>query len=295
VFAAGPTARPALTFFELLLGAADAALARLVLLRIFDPTDELVACDGRDVHPRGERWRIPDEGLAEIGGELVDDASGDALCGHGREVSSEGIMLAIHVPCLGCGAPVPVRLGQMRIDCTHCGSHRKLPADVDARLRAHHHRVEAALELAELRQKRLGEGQQIMLGCPIVLVLLGTLGAGLYNALKGELVAAGAVLGVGVVVFTILVIKMYGARKPAERKRVGAHEVKCSSCGAGVPLCAGDVLLECPFCQVELHLSDAAFDESVVLAEEELAKVNRRWREVFGTDEGALGPFGHMD
>lgn len=151
------------------------------------------------------------------------------------------------------------------------------------------------MELAEIRRKRLGESRQILVGCPVVLLLFGALGAGLYNALHGEIVAAAVVLGLGVLGFAILVVKMYGARGPAENNRVGAHEVKCSSCGAGVPLCAGDVLLECPFCRASLHLSDAAFDESVVAAEDELAKVNRAWKKIFGADEGPLGPFGHMD
>jgi len=202
--------------------------------------------------------------------------------------------LAIHVPCLSCGAPVPLRLGEAKIDCTHCGSQRKLPKDVDARLRAHHHRVEAALELAEIRQKRLGESRQIMLGCPVVLLLLGALGVGAYNVLQKEIVTGVVVIGADLLVFTFLVIRMYRTRAPEERKRVGAREVKCTACGAGVPLCAGDVLLECPFCQVELHLSDAAFDDSVSAAEDELAKVNRRWKKIFGTDEGALGPFGNV-
>ncbi len=196
---------------------------------------------------------------------------------------------------MDCGAPLPLRLGQVKIDCAHCGAKRSLPEDVDARLRAHHHRVEAALSLAEIREKRMGESRQVLLGCPIILLLLGALGVGAYNVLQKRIEIGVAVVAAALVVFTILIVRLYRPRPPEERKAFQAHEVKCTSCGAGVPLCAGDVLLECPFCQVELHLSDAAFDDSVNVAEDELAKVNRRWRRIFGTDEGALGPFGHLD
>jgi hypothetical protein len=77
--ASRPTARPAHSFFELLLGSANAALASLRLLRILDPTDELVAGERRDVDPGIERRAIGEERRAQILRKLVNDATRDAL------------------------------------------------------------------------------------------------------------------------------------------------------------------------------------------------------------------------
>ena len=71
VFAARPTARPALAFLELLLGPANATLSGFVLLGIFDPADELVPSQGRDVLPGLEcRW-VGDQRLAQVSWKLV--------------------------------------------------------------------------------------------------------------------------------------------------------------------------------------------------------------------------------
>lgn len=69
--AAGPTARSSHSFFELLERAANATLASFLLLGIFDPTDELVACERRDVFPSSERRRGRRQRRAQICRELV--------------------------------------------------------------------------------------------------------------------------------------------------------------------------------------------------------------------------------
>jgi hypothetical protein len=79
VLAARPAARAAHAFLELFAGAADAALAGGLLLGVFDPADELVAGQRGDVKPRGERVVAAAEALAQVGGELVDDATGQLL------------------------------------------------------------------------------------------------------------------------------------------------------------------------------------------------------------------------
>ena len=76
VFASGPAARPALPLLEFFLGPANASLSRRRLLRVFYPTDELVAGEGRDVIPRVECGPVPNERGAEVGGELVHHTTG---------------------------------------------------------------------------------------------------------------------------------------------------------------------------------------------------------------------------
>jgi hypothetical protein len=68
VAATRPAARPALTFLQLLLGPANAALSSLLLLGIFDPADELVAGQGRNVLPGSECRRVGNQRLAEVYG-----------------------------------------------------------------------------------------------------------------------------------------------------------------------------------------------------------------------------------
>src|SRR5689334_15777542 len=82
--AARPTARPTLTFFELLLRPPDAAFSRLFLLRILDPADELVAGERCDVEPSLERGRVREKRGAQILRKLVDDSARDASLGHAR-------------------------------------------------------------------------------------------------------------------------------------------------------------------------------------------------------------------
>ena len=92
VLAAGPAAGPALAFFQLLPGAANAALAGLLLLGVLDPADELVAGEGRDVLPGIEDRGVGDQRLPQVGGQLVDDATGDLRAAHGTSVPARSRM-----------------------------------------------------------------------------------------------------------------------------------------------------------------------------------------------------------
>src|SRR5690349_7129020 len=80
---AGPAAWPAHAVFELLLGPADATVPRLLLLRILDPTDELVAGERSDVLPRVERRGIGNQCAPQVTRELVHDATGHTDARHG--------------------------------------------------------------------------------------------------------------------------------------------------------------------------------------------------------------------
>lgn len=91
VAAARPAAGPALSFLELLAGAADAPLPGLLPLCVLHPADELVARQGRDVHPCLERRAVRDELGDEVRGHLVHDAAGELLDAHLPE--------AIGAPC----------------------------------------------------------------------------------------------------------------------------------------------------------------------------------------------------
>jgi len=71
VLAAGPAAGAAHAFFELFLGATDAAVSRGLLLGVFDPADELVAGERGDVLPRRERGRILEQRGAQIAWKRV--------------------------------------------------------------------------------------------------------------------------------------------------------------------------------------------------------------------------------
>jgi len=83
VLAPRPAAGPALAFLQLLLGPANAALSRPLLLRILDPTDKLVAGQGRDVAPGSECGGVRDQRRTQVFGELVHHPTGHVLAGHG--------------------------------------------------------------------------------------------------------------------------------------------------------------------------------------------------------------------
>src|SRR4051794_2400379 len=61
VLASRPAAGPALAFFQLLLGPANSALSRHLLLRVLDPANELVARQGGEVPPGSECRGVRDE------------------------------------------------------------------------------------------------------------------------------------------------------------------------------------------------------------------------------------------
>ena len=66
VLAPGPAAGPALALLQFFLGAADASCAGRVLLGIFDPADELVARQRRDVLPCNEGRGVTDQRFSQV-------------------------------------------------------------------------------------------------------------------------------------------------------------------------------------------------------------------------------------
>src|SRR3954447_15641171 len=89
VLAPRPAAGPALPFLELLLGPADAALSRLLLLRVLDPADELVTGQRSDVVPRVERDAVGRQRVTQIRWELVHHATWHSRAAHGCTVVAE--------------------------------------------------------------------------------------------------------------------------------------------------------------------------------------------------------------
>jgi hypothetical protein len=82
VLAPRPTTGPTLAFFKLLLGPANAAFSSFLLLGIFDPADELVAGQRRDVPPGSECDRVGDQTLAQVSWKLVHCPTGDSRATH---------------------------------------------------------------------------------------------------------------------------------------------------------------------------------------------------------------------
>lgn len=87
--ASWPAAGSPLALLQLLPGPADAALAGLPLLGVFDPADELVPRQGRDVPPSIERRRAGDQRLAQVCGQLVHDPTRYSRAAH--EVAEQGL------------------------------------------------------------------------------------------------------------------------------------------------------------------------------------------------------------
>ena len=79
VLAPRPAAGSALARFQFLLCPANAALSGQLLFGILDPTDELVATQGRGVLPGGERRGVGDKRLAQVCGQLVHRPTGHTL------------------------------------------------------------------------------------------------------------------------------------------------------------------------------------------------------------------------
>jgi hypothetical protein len=82
VLASRPTARSALAFLELLPCTPNAAFTGCLLLGILDPTDELIAGQGRDVLPRIECRGVGDQRLTQVRRQLMYDSTGHSLTGH---------------------------------------------------------------------------------------------------------------------------------------------------------------------------------------------------------------------
>jgi catechol 2,3-dioxygenase-like lactoylglutathione lyase family enzyme len=94
VLAPGPTARPALSFLQLLLRSPNPPYSGGLLLCILDPADELVPGQRRDVLPGVERCRIREQRLTEVLGQFMHHPTGKALAAHPYIVMSPGISTA---------------------------------------------------------------------------------------------------------------------------------------------------------------------------------------------------------
>jgi len=103
VLAPGPAAGPALAFYQLLLGPADAARSRRPLFRILDPTDELIACQGGDVLPGRERRGARGQRVTQISRELVHHPTGHALAGHEESRSPSRLRVKHFGSSMGLG------------------------------------------------------------------------------------------------------------------------------------------------------------------------------------------------
>ena len=91
--AARPAARPTLAFLQLLLRSPDATLSGHLLLGILNPADELVAGQGRDVHPCIKRCPVADQRFTQVCWKLVHHPTGDSRATHGAHGSGSGAVL----------------------------------------------------------------------------------------------------------------------------------------------------------------------------------------------------------
>ena len=90
VLAARPAAGPAQAFLQLLLGPPNTARPGGLLLGIFDPADELVAGQWRDVVPGIECRRVGLQRLTQVRGQFMYHPTGDSLAAHRSIVTSPG-------------------------------------------------------------------------------------------------------------------------------------------------------------------------------------------------------------
>jgi DNA-directed RNA polymerase subunit RPC12/RpoP len=174
------------------------------------------------------------------------------------------------VPCGGCGAPLPVLLGGQSITCPHCAHAQAIDPAIDARLRAHFHRVEAVLEEAARQRGRARiagfASRRAPLGCLGVLLLAG--GAAGFMQTEGG--AAYAFGGLGVVGLGGLLgyLKLAPTGR-AEWVDPVAGQVRCEACGGTVSIFATSDAIECPFCQRPLRLTDEAFAQQLAAVGED--------------------------
>jgi hypothetical protein len=94
MFATRPATRAALTLFEFLLGSTNPPLASYVLFGVFDPTDELVSGERRDVLPRVECRSVADQSGAQIRWQFVDHAARYPLSAHDKTLSGTDVRVA---------------------------------------------------------------------------------------------------------------------------------------------------------------------------------------------------------
>src|SRR5688572_27165557 len=74
---AGPTTGPALTVFEAGTAPFDAAGSSFCFFGRLDPADPLVARERRNVLPRLQRFRVEDQSLFQVSGQVMDHTARD--------------------------------------------------------------------------------------------------------------------------------------------------------------------------------------------------------------------------
>jgi hypothetical protein len=94
VLAPRPAAGPALAFFELLLGPANAPLSSHLLLGILDPADELIAGQRGDVPPGSERLGVRYQRRAQVCRQLVHHPTRHPVASHGVRVTRRASKMA---------------------------------------------------------------------------------------------------------------------------------------------------------------------------------------------------------
>ena len=85
-----PAAGPTLAFLQLLLRTANTAFSGHLPLGIFDPSDELVAGQRRDVLLSIECRRVGDQRLVQVRGKLMHRPTGHSLAAHRGKVAVAG-------------------------------------------------------------------------------------------------------------------------------------------------------------------------------------------------------------
>ena len=88
--AAGPATRPPHAFFELGAHPFDMLPPCLGFFDGDSPADPLVAREGRDVFPSRQRPRVGRQRLTKIGGQVMDDSTGDSSSCHGVFSQAKG-------------------------------------------------------------------------------------------------------------------------------------------------------------------------------------------------------------
>ena len=99
-----------MALLQLFLCPADPTCSRRLLSGVLDPTDELVARQGRYVPPSMECRRVADQRLAQIWGELVHHPTGNLLAAHKARLTVEETKLFRQTP----RDPTTVREKQVR-------------------------------------------------------------------------------------------------------------------------------------------------------------------------------------
>ncbi len=193
---------------------------------------------------------------------------------------------AIHVPCVSCGAPLPLDMNQGTARCAHCDNEQPISEEILVRSRAH------LSTLAELEQrggdalgeaayyKRMGRswiGFAGAIGLNVGMVggvwLLYFIREALVDVV-GDTLATVIIVPLGLVGL-IAVLAGWGVfltqrkKMRAEFKAVEVGVVGCDHCGASVPVAVGRAL-RCPFCEAELVSGDGTSRRAEAAAQQQV-------------------------